>query len=83
MIEAEIDGRGENNIMTLTQSPSGCSIVITINRDVEEEDWDEFTLLIENLKETMSAMMHTSDEEGFTVSYGRKGTSILVENVED
>lgn len=81
MINAEIDGRGDNNIMTLVQNPSGCSIVITINRDVEEEDWDEFTLLIENLKETMSAMMHTQD--GFTVSNGRKGTSILVENVED
>ena len=81
MIEAEIDGRGKNNVMTLTQSPSGCSIVITINRDVEEEDWDEFTLLIENLRETMSAMMQTT--EGFTISDGRKGTSILVENVED
>ena len=81
MINAEIDGSGENNIMVLTQSPSGCSIVITINRDVEEEDWDEFTLLIENLKETMSAMMQTT--EGFTISDGRKGTSILVENVED
>jgi hypothetical protein len=81
MISAEIDGRGENNIMTLTQIPSGCSIVITINRDAESDDWDEFTLLIENLKETMSAMMHTT--EGFTVSDGRPGTAIIVENVED
>jgi hypothetical protein len=81
MISAEIDGRGDNNIMKLVQIPSGCSIIITINRDAESDDWDEFTLLIENLKETMSAMMQT--EEGFTVSSGRKGTSIIVENVED